>query len=493
MNEKNTLKSKTVSAMILTFSNAIGTQFIQLIYQIVLARLLVPEDFGIIGMVTVFIALSQVFIDSGFSSGLIREKNSTQEDYSTIFFFNLIVAIVLYFALFVSAGIISEFFREPQLIRIIRVLSLVLIINSFGLIQRTMLTKSINFKAQTAADIIAAVLSGATAIIFALLGYGVWSLVIGKLTLQFSQALILSISNRWVPSLVFSFSSFKRLFSFSWKLLLANILSRLYENIYYLVIGKVFSTRELGFFTKAKEFKDVAESSITSSIQKVSYPVLSNIQDDAERLRRGYKKMIESSAYIAFPVMLGLASIAPQMLRILLGDQWVPAIPYFQILCLGGMLYPLQAINLNILQVKGRSDLFLFISILKKFTGLSLIAVVIYFNLGMMGLMRLMVVNSCISFILNSFYSKKLVSYSTFEQIKDIFIYFIMSILMSASILFLSSFVNVNILLLNFLQIAFGVAFYVLLSIILKLKVFYEIKDILISLFLKPLIGTYKR
>lgn len=485
MSEQNTLKKKAIYGVILSFSGTIGTQLIQLIIQIILARLLTPKDFGIIGMVTIFLTLSQVFIDSGFTTGLIREKNSTQEDYSTIFFFNLIISIVLYLILFASADLISDYFKEPQLLMIIKVLSLILIINAFGLIQRTMLTKNINFKNLTIIDLISAILSGVIAIIFALLGFGVWSLVIKTITMQFLQSLLLSIFNRWMPSWTFSFSSFIRLFNFSWKLLLASLLSTLFENIYYVIIGKAFSTKDLGFYVKAKSLVDISQNLITNPIQKVSYPVLSNIQDDEERLRRGYKKMIISSSYITFPLMFGLASIAPQILIILLGEQWIPAIPYFQILCLGGTLYSLNAINLNILQVKGRSDLFLFLSIIRRIISLLFIVIVLYFNLGIIALIWSTAASSYISFIINSFYSKKLLSYSTLDQIKDVSIYFIMSILMSTFIFLFSMFINVNIFLSVFLKIAFGVIFYIFLSLIFKVKIFFEIKDIGKILFMK--------
>lgn len=290
MQENNSLKEKTIVGLLWSFSDLIANQGIQFIIQVILARLLAPKDFGIIGMITVFIAISQSFIDSGFSNALIREKKPSQEDYSTVFYFNLIMAILMYIILFISAEAVGSFFEEPQLMDILRVISLVLIINSFGLIQRTMLTKNINFKTQTKINLISSISSGIIAVIFAYMGFGVWSLVIRTLSMQFIQSILLCISNRWVPSLLFSIDSFKRLFGFGWKLLISGIINTLYDNLYFLIIGKVFSAVELGYYTNAQKLRDVASQSITSSVQKVSYPALSSIKEEEEKLRFAYKK-----------------------------------------------------------------------------------------------------------------------------------------------------------------------------------------------------------
>lgn len=489
MDQQEKLKNKTITGMLWSFFSTIGTQLIQLLVQVVLARLLMPEDFGIIGMVTVIIALSQTFVESGFTKGLIREKESTQEDYSTVFFFNLGMSTVLYIILFFTADFISTFFREPQLVSIIRVLSLVLIINAFGLVQNTMLIKCINFKVQAKISIFSIISSGSIAIIFALQGFGVWSLVIQKLVNQFLLALLFSITNHWSPSLVFSTSSFKRLFGFGWKLLVARMLTTLYQNIYYLIIGRVFSVTDLGYYTNARKLKDAAVNSITTSVQKVSYPVLSNIQDDNERLKRGYKLIIKNSAYVTFPFMLGLSSIAPVLLRVLLGENWVPAIPYFQVLCIGGMLYPLNAINLNILQVKGRSDLYLLVSILKKVKGIILIAIALYLELGMIGLMWFSVAGSFISVIINTYYTKKLLSYSIVEQVKDVSGFFVMSFLMATVVVSINSFPAINNILILALQIITGLILYIGMSLIFKVPEYGIIYGAMHNIFKKVFSG----
>ena len=361
------LKNKTIKGMFWSFSEIISSQGINFLVQIVLARLLVPEDFGLIGMMTIFIAVSQSLIDSGFTSALIREKNPSQSDYSTVFYFNLVTSVLIYITLFFSSGLISNFYNEPRLENIIKILSIVIIINSFGLIQRTILTKEVDFKTQTRITLVSSILSGIGAVLLAFLGFGVWALVFRNLIMQFIQALLLTLHNKWRPKLEFNIDSFKRLFGFGWKLLISGLLNTVYDNIYYLIIGRYFSTTSLGYFTNAKKLNDISSRTISQAVQKVSYPVLSEIQDDENLLRNGFKKIIKASTFINFPLMIGLASIADPLIKVVFGEKWIPSIPYFQILCFAGMFYALHAINLNILQVKGRSDLFLKLEIIKNY------------------------------------------------------------------------------------------------------------------------------
>lgn len=461
MHEQSTLKKKTISGLFWSFSDLIANQGIQFIIQVILARLLVPEDFGIIGMLTVFIAVSQSFIDSGFTNALIREKEPSQEDYSTVFYFNLFMAVLMYIVLFSSAGAISRFFIEPQLVAILRVIAIVLIINSFGLIQRTMLTKSINFKIQTKISAISSIVSGIIAVIFAYSGFGVWSLVIKTLTMQLIQSLLLCIYNRWIPSVGFKLDSFKRLFGFGWKLLVSGLLETLYNNLYFLIIGRLFSVVELGYYTNAQKLRDTASQSITTSVQKVSYPVLSSIKEDEDKLRAGYKKIIKTSVFITFPLMIGLAVVASPLIRLIFGQKWINSIIPFQILCFAGMLFPLHAINLDILQVKGRSDLFLGLEIVKKVIGLITIAIALFFKSGILGLLWVAVINSYISYFINSYYSAELLSYSTIEQIKDIAPAFIASVLMAIVVYLSGAILHNNNLVKLLVQFITGVVVYV--------------------------------
>lgn len=485
MQNGSTLKKKTIYGLFWSFSDLLANQGVQFIIQVILARLLVPEDFGIIGMITVFISVSESFIDSGFTNALIREKNPTQEDYSTVFYFNLFMAVFMYIILFFSAGTISNFFNEPRLIDILRVISLVLIINSFGLIQRTMLTKSINFKTQTKISVISSILSGIIAIIFAYFGFGVWSLVIRTLVMQFIQSFLLCIYNKWLPSLVFSVKSFKKFFGFGWKLLISGLINTLYNNIYLLIIGKKFSSTDLGYYTNAQKLRDVASQSITTSVQKVSYPTLSSIKEDEEKLRSGYKKIIKTSVYVTFPMMIGLLVVANPFIKLLFGEKWVNSISYFQILCLAGMLFPLHAINLNILQVKGRSDLFLGLEILKKVTAVIIIGIVLILKLGIIGLVWAMVINSYIAYFINSYYSAELLDYSTFEQIRDILPAFIASLLMGTIVYISGKVILSSNLVVLVIQILVGSVSYIAISKIMKIEEFNYLFETLKSIIIK--------
>jgi O-antigen/teichoic acid export membrane protein len=479
MQGQNVLKKKTISGMFWSFSDLIINQGIQFIIQIILARLLIPEDFGLVGMITVFIAVSQSFIDSGFTNALIREKEPSKEDYSTVFYFNLFMAVLMYTVLFFSAGVISSFFKEPQLVAILRVLAMVIIINSFGLIQRTMLIKNINFRVQTKISLISSSISGIIAVIFAYMGFGVWSLVVKTLFMQLIQSLLLCKYNRWIPLVVFKMDSFKRLFGFGWKILASGLINTLYNNLYFLIIGKVFSVIDLGYYTNAQKLSDTACQSLTTSVQKVSYPVLSSIKDEGGKLLGAYKKIIRTSVFVTFPLMIGLAAIADPLIRLIFGQKWINSIVFFQIICLSAILYPLHAINLSILQVKGRSDLFLRLEIIKKLLGLLSIAVILFLKLGIIGLLWALVVNSCISYFINSYYSAELLNYSTMQQIKDIIPSFIAAVIMGVVIYLSRVFLPSGNLIKLMLQIIIGVAVYVSASKIGKIQEFNIIYELM--------------
>lgn len=479
MNPDNeNLRSRTLTGMIWTFTDTIGTQALQLIVQIILARLLLPSDFGIVGIILVFIAVSNVFIDGGFTNGLIRDKGTTQVDYSTVFFFNLIISTVFYLVLFSSAGFISRFFEQPALEQIVRVVGILLIINSFSMIQRVILSKEINFRVQTQINVGAALVSGVTAVILALSGFGVWSLVTKLIMMSLIQTLLLMYVKRWRPSFVFSFSSFKRLFSFGSKVMLSGIVGTLYENIYFLIIGATFNATTLGYFANARRLSEAAASSITAAVNRVSYPVLSKVRLDQDRLKRGYKAIIKTTAYVIFPSMIGLIAVAPVLFEVILGENWIPAIPYFQILCLGGLLYPLISINSNLLQVKGRSDIYLFINVGTQCLGVILITLVIFLDLGIYGLLWFSVIDAGLSFLIFAHYSKHFIGYSSWEQIKDVFQSLVLSLIMAISLTAVDFLFTEKTLVLLLVQIAAGVLIYIGLSIITRSKEFKMIVSI---------------
>jgi len=422
------LKQKTVSGLMWSFIDNMASQGSNFIIGIILARLLVPRDFGLIGMITIFIAVSQSFIDSGFSQALIRKKDCTQADYSTVFFFNLIVGVFFYLLLFFSAGSISLFFKEPQLKLIIPVLGINLIINSLTIIQLTQLTKCIDFKLQTRISILAAIGSGFISIVMALKGFGVWSLVAKSVGQYALRSFLLWYWNGWKPSWIFNKKSFKEMYAFGSKLLLSGLIDTTFKNIYYLVIGKYFSAVELGYYTRADQFQSLPSQNLTGVIQRVSYPVLASIQNDVEKLRAAYRKLIKSSMLISFVLMFGLAAVAKPLVITLIGAKWLPCVIYLQLLCLVGMFYPLHALNLNMLTVQGRSDLFLRLEIIKKIFFIPMIVIGVIWGIKM--LILGMLVASIFAYFLNSYWSGKLIGYSSLAQLRDIAPSFLLALAM---------------------------------------------------------------
>lgn len=424
------LRHKTISGLFWSFIDNFSKLGIQFIVGVILARILSPREFGLIGMLTIFIAISQTFIDSGFRNALIRKKHCSDVDYSTVFYFNLLISTFIYILLLVSSGSIAHFFEEPQLKPLLRVLGLGLIFSSLGIIHQTILIREIKFRLQTYATLIASIGSGTLAIIMAFNGYGVWSLV-ALTVIRFALISVsLWIFTKWRPIWTFSMSSFRELFNFGGKLLISSLINTIYQNIYFLIIGKFFSTPDLGFYTRADQFRNMPSKNVTAVIQRVSYPILSSIQDEHDRLKNNYKKLIKGTMFITFLLMLGMAAVAKPMILALIGEKWEPSVIYLQLLCLVGMFHPLQALNLNMLNVKGRSDLFLKLEIIKKLIAVPVIIIGIIWGIKVMILG--MIANAVIAYIINSYYSGKLIDYPIRQQVVDIFPSFIFAIIISA-------------------------------------------------------------
>ena len=412
------LKQKTISGLTWSLIDTFAGQGVQFIIGIILARMLTPRDFGLIGMILVFIAISKSFIGSGFSSALIRKKKCTQADYSTVFFYNLGIGILFYWILFLGAPSIAGFFKEPVLESILQVLGIILLIDSLAIIQRTILTKHINFKLQARISVISSVASGIISISMAYYGSGVWSLVAQRISRQALTSLFLWLWNGWWPLLMFSKTSFNELFTFGYKLLISGLIDTLYRNIYLLIIGKYFSAQELGFYTRADQFRSLPSQNITGIIGRVSYSVLAQMQDDKAALKRNYQKLIKSIMFITFVLMIGMAAVAEPMVITLIGEPWRPCVIYLQLLCFVGMMYPLHALNLNMLKVKGRSDLFLKLEIIKKVLAVPVIMIGVMF--GIKAMIMGMMVNTQIAYLLNAYWSGRLIDYSMKDQVKDI-------------------------------------------------------------------------
>ncbi|RUT77868.1 MOP flippase family protein [Ancylomarina longa] len=458
------LKSQTIKGVFWSFLEKFGSQFILLISQIVLARILEPRDFGLLGMIAIFIAVSQAFIDSGFDNALIQKKDVNQTDFSTVFYFNISIGFALYIILFFAAPAIADFFRAPQLVNLTRVVCLILIVNSFGLIQFVKFKIEMNFKAIAQVVVIANILSAIVGIGMALLDFGVWALAGQIIGIYTFRTILFWIKSEWRPSFVFSLESFKSLFNFGSKLLLSGLISQTFENIYLLVIGRMFSATALGFYAQARKLQQVPVATLAQVVGNVTFPAFSKIQDENERLRVGFRKLIKLLVFINFPLMIGLAIIAKPLLVLILGVKWLPSVPYFQLLCIAGMIYTLHASNLNILKVKGRSDLFLYLEIIKK--GIVVIAIVIGLNWGIIGLVVGQICTSFISFFINAFYTGKLIAYTIPQQLKDVSQTFIITLIMAA-VMSIGWLIQDQILTLSY-QILSGISTYLLLAFATK-------------------------
>jgi len=474
-----TLKQKTISGLLWSFIDSIAGQGITFIVGIILARLLGPKEFGLIGMLTIFIAISQSFIDSGFRQALIRKQDCSQTDYSTVFYYNIIIAVLFYFLLFVLARPISNFYHEPILRDLIRVLGLSLIINSFTIIQSTLLMKMIDFKRQAKISVIASFFSGIVSIYMAYNGWGVWSLVALTLVKFTLNSFLLWYWSTWKPIWYFSSKSFKELFSFGSKLLVSGLIDTIYRNIYYLIIGKYFAAVELGYYTRADQFQSLPSSNLQSVIGRVSYPVLTSIQDDIPRLRDSYIKLIRSTMLISFVLMLGMAALARPMVLTLIGEKWEPCVIYLQMLCFIGMFYPLHALNLDMLQVQGRSDLFLRLEIIKKALAIPIIIIGVFW--GIKPMIFGMMANNLIAYYLNSYWSGRFIGYSFLEQIKDILPSLMLALIMSSFVFAEGLILPLSPLPLLIIQLISGAALTLGMCEVFHLKDYIYIKDIVLG------------
>lgn len=432
MSGEESLKKKTIQGTFWSAVDNVANQGVTFLVGLVLARLLTPHEYGLIGYIMILVAVFNSIVDSGFSNALIRKKDAGETDYSTAFIFNLAVSLVLMAAMVLVAGPFSLFFKEPQLVPLVRVMSVIVVINALALIQRTRLVKSVDFKTQTKASLISSVSSGAVGLAMAFGGLGVWSLVGQQISRQFINTVCLWILNRWKPTWKFSWSSFRELFGFGWKLLVSGLIDTVWKEIYQLVIGKFYSTSTLGQYTRGKQFSDIFSSNMTSIVQRVSYPVLSSIQDERERMKEGYRKIIRTTMLASFVLLFGLSAVAESLLTVLIGPQWLEAAHYLQIICFAASLYPLHAINLNMLQVQGRSDLFLKLEIVKKIIAVGPLLLGIFIGIDWMLWGSL--VTSIIAYFLNARYSGTLIGYPIKAQIRDILPSFGVAAVMAACV-----------------------------------------------------------
>ncbi len=455
-----------------------STQGIQFLFGIVLARLLTPADYGVIAMLTIFLAICQTFIDSGFANAIIRKIDRTEKDMATMFFFNIGMSLVCYAILFFTAPFIASFYNMPELTLVLRVLALRLIVQSFSTVQVTNLTIKIDFKKQAKISLASAIISGIVGIGFAYKGYGVWSLVIQALFSSTFNALLYWLTIRWHPQCFFDKESFKNLFSYGSKLLISGLLDTVYNNLYPLVIGKFYTPAQLGAFAKADHFSQFPSQNIMRILHRVSFPVLSALQNDPQRMRNSFLKFINYSALIIFPLMLGLLALSKPMTLLLLTERWKEMIPLLQILCIAMMWYPVHAINLNILQVLGRSDLFLKLEVIKKVIGLAILLITL--PIGITALCIGQIVDSILGLFINTYYSKKFINAGIGEQLKSLFPTLFNSTAMAAIILVINNFMPQDEYGLQIgVGLTVGILYYLTTNYLFNKDVFKEILSLL--------------
>lgn len=471
----NNLKQKTVRGILWSGAEGFAVRGMQFFLGLILARLLMPSDYGLIGMLAIFLAISQTFIDSGFSSALIQKKDRTDIDFSTVFFFNIAIGLLFYLLLFFSAPLIANFYKSPQLVILTKFIGFNIVISSLSVVQRAKLSIALDFKTQAQASLISVFLGGLLGITLAYKGFGVWALVMQALMRNSLNTILLWKLSKWVPKGGFSKDSFKTLFSFGSKLLAGGLLNTIYNNIYLIIIGKLFSASQLGFYTRAQQFQRLPAENITGTLQRVTFPVLSSLQNDNTKLINAYRKLIKISAFVIFPLMLGLAVMAKPLIRLILTEKWLPAVPLLQLLCIAGMLYPINAINLNVLNVKGRSDLFLKVEIIKKLV--ISVAIIGTYSLGIKALIIGQIFTSVIAFFINTFYSGQMIGYGSFNQIKDLLPISLITILMASSTWVVMFIVDGDLLKLT-VGIIFAVCIYAFFAKIGNFDEIIQIKEI---------------
>lgn len=420
------LKEKTLSGVKWNAIGRFSTQGVSFVISILLARILTPSDYGVVGMIGIFMAIAQTFIDSGFGSALIRKKDCTDEDFSTAFYFNIVVGVVCYLILFLAAPLIANFFDTPILKDIVRVLSINLFLNSLSIVQTAKLTAAVDFKSQAKVSLVATIISGCVGLAMAYSGFGVWSLVYQSVSSSAVRTLLLWMITKWKPLRTFSKRSFKYLFGFGSKILSASLLHTIYSNLTTILIGKFYTSKDLGYYTRGENLANLPSTNLTSILQGVTYPILAKIQDDDERLISVYRKYIRITSMVIFFGMFLMAALAKPLIFTLLTDKWADSIIYLQIFCFAYMFDHICQLNLNILYVKGRSDLVLRLEVIKKTISISMIIAAIPF--GVLAICIARALYTQIAVIINTYYTGKLFGLGYLAQVKDFIKYFLFSL-----------------------------------------------------------------
>lgn len=461
--------NKIFSGLIWKFLERFGTVGIQFVIQIILARILSPDDYGSIALITVFISVSNVFIQTGFNTALIQRQDINEDDYSSVFWISIIVSIICYIVLFITSPMIAKFYSITILENVLRVLGITLFFGAYNSIQIAKISKAFEFKKLFYSSIIAIFCSGIIGIFLAYNNFGVWALVWQQLLNQIFITFILQIQIKWKLKFKININRIKTLFDFGSKILLSSLIDVLYNNLYNLVIGKVYSSEQLGYYNRADQFPNLIVNNVNGAIQSVILPAMSEKQDDINIVREMVRKAMSLSSYIIFPLMIGLAACAKPIVLLLLTDKWLPCVPYIQMLCFSYMLWPIHTANLQAINALGHSDIFLKLEIIKKLIGI--ISLLISIPFGVITMVFMKIITGIISSFINSFPNKKLLQYSFFHQFIDILPSLVISLIMGGIVFcidYLISLTNLHLVIRIFIDVCVGGIVYFLLSIVTK-------------------------
>lgn len=462
-------KMTVISNLVWRFAERCGAQLVSFIVSIVLARILAPEDYGTIALVTVFTAILQVFVDSGLGTALIQKKDADEIDFSSVFYFNFVVCLILYLGMFAAAPFIADFYGDVTLVPVIRILSLTIVISGVKGIQQAYVSRNMLFKRFFFSTIGGTIFSAVLGIAMAYAGFGIWALVAQQLSNTFIDTLILWITVRWRPTKSFSWTRLKYLLSFGWKLLVSSLLDTAYNNLRNLIIGKMYSSSDLAFYNQGDKFPKVIVTNINASIDSVLLPTMSSAQDDKERVKQMTRRAIKTSTYVMAPLMMGLAFCAEPIVSLVLTDKWLPCVPFLRIFCITYMFWPVHTANLNAINAMGRSDWFLRLEIIKKIMGMTILLSTMWF--GVMAMAYSLLLSSVLSQIINSWPNRKLLGYGYLEQVRDFAPGILLAVIMGICVYFIS-FLHLPTIVTLLIQFIVGAAIYIGVSAILKLEEF---------------------
>lgn len=465
MNDKKSITSN----LFWRFAERVLAQLVAFIVSILLARILGPDAYGEVALITVFTIILQVFVDSGLGTALIQKKDSDDIDFSTVFYTNVIFCILLYLLIFLLSPAIASFYNDEELIPYIRVLSITVLISGVKNVQQSYVSKHMMFKKFFFSTLGGTIVAGIVGVTMAIKGFGLWALVAQQVINLAIDTLILWITVKWRPIRAFSFTRLKVLFSFGWKMLLSNLIDTVYKEVRQLIIGKIYSSEDLAFYNKGNQMPNLIIKNINTSIDSVLLPAMSRVQDDREHVRSMTRRSIKISVFVMAPLMIGLLSIGEPLIRLLLTEEWLPCVPFMRIFCITYMFYPIHTANLNAIKAMGRSDLFLKMEIIKKFVGI--IALIITMNISVKAMAYSLLITTLISQVINSWPNRKLLKYSYFEQIIDILPSIILSAFMGG-IVYCISFFKLSDLLTLLIQIPLGAIIYIVGSKLLKINSF---------------------